>query len=99
MLSMCYVRFLALDSEISCCFERGGKMSSSLDNTPVFSEHDESCEVGFHETLSLVATMYKDKTKGTFQEKPACLVVRIKKKSARRGQIYQGIICDLSLII
>jgi hypothetical protein len=61
-----------------------------MDTQPVFSPHDESCEVAFDETLSLVATLYKNKAKGTFQEKPACLVVRIKKKTARRGQIYQG---------
>lgn len=80
------------DSEVSCCFERGGKMSSSMDNTPIFKseENNTSCEVMFNETLSLMATLYKNKTKGTFQEKPSCLVVRVKKKTVLRGQIYKG---------
>eukprot|EP00603_Paraphysomonas_imperforata_P010562 CAMPEP_0114482142 /NCGR_PEP_ID=MMETSP0104-20121206/18086_1 /TAXON_ID=37642 ORGANISM="Paraphysomonas imperforata, Strain PA2" /NCGR_SAMPLE_ID=MMETSP0104 /ASSEMBLY_ACC=CAM_ASM_000202 /LENGTH=113 /DNA_ID=CAMNT_0001657831 /DNA_START=39 /DNA_END=376 /DNA_ORIENTATION=- len=71
------------DSEISCCFERGGKMSSSMDKTPIFNEEEgnNSFEVIFNETLSLVATLYKSKAKGTFQEKSASLVVRTKKKS------------------
>jgi hypothetical protein len=65
-------------------------MSSSLDKLPSFSNNDESCQVEFQEQLSLMATLYKNKTKGTFQEKPACLVVRMKRKSGRKGQMYQG---------
>ena len=61
-----------------------------MDNAPIFSESDNSCDVVFDETLSLVATLYKNKAKGTFQEKNACLVVRLKKKTTRRGLMYQG---------
>ena len=63
-----------------------------MDTPPVFSAEDESCDIVFSETLELVATLYKSKSKGTFQEKPACLVVRIKKKGGRKGQMYQGML-------
>jgi len=68
-------------------------MSSSMDKTPIFNEEEgnNSFEVIFNETLSLVATLYKSKAKGTFQEKSASLVVRTKKKSTLRGQIYQAL--------
>lgn len=68
-------------------------MSSSMDSQPTFSDTQDSCEAIFDETLSLMATLYRSKTKGVFQEKAACLVVRIKKTAPRRGQVYQGTSC------
>jgi hypothetical protein len=43
------------------CFERGDKISSSNDRSVAFLE-DGSIELLCHESLSLVATMYKDST-------------------------------------
>jgi hypothetical protein len=44
---------------VSVCFERGGKISSSHDRSVAFLE-DGTIELFCHESLSLVATIYKD---------------------------------------
>ena len=44
---------------VSVCFERGGKMSSSNDRNVAFLE-DGTIELFCYESLSLVATIYKD---------------------------------------
>ena len=41
------------------CFERGGKISSSIDRSVEFLE-DGTIELFCYESLSLVATVYKD---------------------------------------
>ena len=74
-------------------------MSSTLDTLPDLSPTDNSFRVNFKETLSLVATLYKNKTTGDYQDKPAKLVVRMKKKGARRGQMYKGMNKVLSLFL
>ena len=47
-------------SEISVCFERGGKIASTTDRPIVV--YNDNYEVIFNETLSLVVTMYKTTT-------------------------------------
>lgn len=44
---------------VSVCFERGGKISSSNDRSVAFLD-DGSIELFCYESLSLVATIYKD---------------------------------------
>lgn len=46
---------------VSVCFERGGKISSSNDRSVAFLD-DGSIELFCYESLSLVATIYKDST-------------------------------------
>ena len=50
---------LTSESEVSVCFERGGKIAASHDRG-LTDIRNGSAEVTFNETLSLVVTMYKD---------------------------------------
>jgi hypothetical protein len=78
-------------SVVSICFERGGKMASSVD-TAVVVNMDGSKEVATTATsLSLVVTMYKEESTGLFQPKEGTLIVRQKKKTALGGTGYKGI--------
>jgi hypothetical protein len=47
------------DAEISICFERGGKVAKSK-NYFIVINSDKSGVINFEESLSLVATMYKN---------------------------------------
>ena len=46
---------------VSVCFERGGKMASSTDHR-LFKHSEKSYAVEVNETLSVVATLYKEMT-------------------------------------
>mmetsp|Transcript_20087 Transcript_20087/g.33835 ORF Transcript_20087/g.33835 Transcript_20087/m.33835 type:complete len:205 (+) Transcript_20087:111-725(+) len=71
-------------SELSVCFERGGKMASSHDRYPAFSPGGSGSVTSFHgQELRLVVTLYKHNDKKniatpTFQKKTGTLVVRRK---------------------
>jgi hypothetical protein len=88
-------------SELSVCFERGGKMTSSLDQSPVFSEEKiGASEVKFNQELGLIVTMYQETNKKTgevtFQAKLGSLVVRLTQpyssgNSSRKAIQYRGL--------
>ena len=52
-------------TQLSVCFERGGKLASSKDILPTES-HDGTWRVDYNECLSLVATLYRDSS-GNYQ--------------------------------
>jgi hypothetical protein len=79
-------------SILSVCFERGGKIASSSDKQFDFPTDPEDSKTFFvNETLALLATLYKDKKTGKYQEKKGKIILRQLKKSRLGGDVYKGL--------
>jgi hypothetical protein len=75
---------------LSVCFERGGKISATTDKafTYQYNHGPKTFIVG--ESLSLIATIYKEKS-GRYQEKSGKLIFRKVKKSRFGADGYYGL--------
>lgn len=76
-------------SQISVCFERGGKISATkninVDKDDLIRQGQEVVKILVDEKVELVATLYKNTKTNSYQEKSSKLVLRKVKKNARFG--------------
>lgn len=74
---------------LSVCFERGGKMASSSDKMADVRVNSKYV-LEINETLSVVATLYKEST-GLYQTKKGKLIVRQRKVSKFGSDVFKGL--------
>jgi hypothetical protein len=75
---------------LSVCFERGGKISATKDKEFVYQYNHGPKTFVVNETLSLIATLYKEKS-GRYQEKSGKIIFRKVKKSRVGSGGYYGL--------
>ena len=86
---------LSKNSVMSICFERGGKIASSKNYQTLQS--NENTTISINETLSLMATLYREKN-GSFQIKKGKIVLRELIQNKLGGSSYQGLgLCNINL--
>ena len=85
------IKSITNGSLLSVCFERGGKLASSADQKVQFPAGPGPKVLPIGESLSLVATLYRDQKSGTFQEKKGKIILRELTRSRLGGEVYKGL--------
>ena len=78
-------------SILSVCLERGGKISATANKEFTYQYNHGPKTFVVKEKVSIMATLYRDKKSGRFQEKSGKLMLRKLKKSRFGGDAYFGL--------